>query len=83
MTLVRAIITYLNPSSKQLIMLSNAIANTPTDHTLYIANPSTELVIYSASVPRSLTVLSALASKPITSEVIDKIRRDIDLTKLN
>jgi hypothetical protein len=83
MTLVRAIITFINPSSKQLIMLSNAIVNSPADHNLFVASPSTQLVIYSDTVPRSLKVLSALSANPITQELIYSIRNDVDLTKLN
>ena len=81
MTLVRAIITFTNPTPKQLIVLTNAIFNSPSDHQLYVANSLNQLVIYSTEIPRSVKVLSNLSEKPITPELIEKIRDDIDIPK--
>lgn len=77
MTLVRAILTYRSPQPKHIQNLMNAIFNTVSEHTLYIANPDTTLILHSSDVAKSMHILEPMTRQKLDKALLYKIQKDI------
>jgi hypothetical protein len=76
--IVRAILTYTNPTKLDMLHLSNIIyrCNSIKDQAIYIASPSTQLLHYSSNRLENIKLTQSLSKNEISSESIKEFNRE-------
>lgn len=76
--IVKAILTYTNPTKLDMLYLSNIIyrCNSIRDQVIYIASPSTNLLHYSSSRLENIKLTQALSKNEISHESIKEFNNE-------